>query len=84
MSVKGGWRGRFFKDFEVGDVYDKVRACRTSTRVLVIPGAILVVARRAFAPDKSPGCSCTKERLLLGWEATNLPRGNRILEQTRP
>ena len=21
MAVKGGWRGRFFEDFEVGDVY---------------------------------------------------------------
>jgi itaconyl-CoA hydratase len=22
MAVKGGWRGRFFEDFEVGDVYE--------------------------------------------------------------
>ena len=22
MTVKGGWRGRFFEDFEVGDVYE--------------------------------------------------------------
>jgi hypothetical protein len=22
MPVKGGWRGRFFEDFEVGDVYE--------------------------------------------------------------
>jgi acyl dehydratase len=39
MSVKPGWRGRFFEDFEVGDVYghplgrtvtqtDTVMACR--------------------------------------------------------
>ena len=74
MSVKGGWRGRFFK--EVGDVYDKVRACRTSTRVLVIPGAILVVARRAFAPDKSPGCFQKSGLLLYQRAALARLRGN--------